>query len=114
MSAPNSQSTRSRGTRAEAQARIDQIHSFRRELSQLQAEGVAPLSAEQQQAIDAYHATLSQELSEDYDVDPDLQAKQLSLGMRIDAHGRLVAPPPSAGGMPMDLGPDEDGQEIGE
>jgi DNA-directed RNA polymerase subunit alpha len=38
----------------------------------------------------------------------------LSLGMRIDAHGRLVAPPPSAGGMPMDLGPDEDGQEIGE
>jgi DNA-directed RNA polymerase subunit alpha len=38
----------------------------------------------------------------------------LSLGMRIDAHGRLVAPPPSASGMPMDLGPDEDGQEIGE
>jgi DNA-directed RNA polymerase subunit alpha len=38
----------------------------------------------------------------------------LSLGMRIDAHGRLVAPPPSAAGMPMDLGPDEDGQEIGE
>jgi DNA-directed RNA polymerase subunit alpha len=38
----------------------------------------------------------------------------LSLGMRIDAHGRLVAPPPSAAGMPMDLGPDDDGQEIGE
>jgi len=31
----------------------------------------------------------------------------LSLGMRIDAHGRLVAPPPQAGGMPMDLGPEE-------
>jgi DNA-directed RNA polymerase subunit alpha len=31
----------------------------------------------------------------------------LSLGMRIDAHGRLVAPPPQAGGMPQDLGPEE-------
>lgn len=31
----------------------------------------------------------------------------LSLGMRIDQHGRLVAPPPSGGGMPMDLGPEE-------
>jgi DNA-directed RNA polymerase subunit alpha len=34
----------------------------------------------------------------------------LSLGMRIDAHGRLVAPPPQAGGLPTDLGPEE-GQE---
>ncbi len=31
----------------------------------------------------------------------------LSLGMRIDQHGRLVAPPASASGMPIDLGPDE-------
>ncbi|PWT97470.1 MAG: DNA-directed RNA polymerase subunit alpha [Terriglobia bacterium] len=38
----------------------------------------------------------------------------LSLGMRIDAHGRLVAPPPSAAGMVPDLGPDEEGQEIAE
>jgi DNA-directed RNA polymerase subunit alpha len=30
----------------------------------------------------------------------------LSLGMRIDAHGRLVAPPPQAGGIPPDLGPE--------
>ncbi|MBV9504199.1 MAG: DNA-directed RNA polymerase subunit alpha [Acidobacteriia bacterium] len=27
----------------------------------------------------------------------------LALGMRIDAHGRLVAPPPQAGGLPPDL-----------
>jgi DNA-directed RNA polymerase subunit alpha len=39
----------------------------------------------------------------------------LALGMRIDAHGRLVAPPPQAGGMGPDFGPEEDGQDqIGE
>ena len=40
----------------------------------------------------------------------------LALGMRIDAHGRLVAPPPQAGGMGPDFGPEEDGQQdqIGE
>jgi DNA-directed RNA polymerase subunit alpha len=39
----------------------------------------------------------------------------LSLGMRIDMHGRLVAPPPQVGGGP-DLGPEEDGpqDQIGE
>ncbi len=31
----------------------------------------------------------------------------LALGMRMDAHGRLVAPPPQAGGTPTDLGPDD-------
>jgi DNA-directed RNA polymerase subunit alpha len=40
----------------------------------------------------------------------------LSLGMRIDAHGRLVAPPPQAGGALPDYGPDEgsDQDQIGE
>jgi len=39
----------------------------------------------------------------------------LSLGMRIDAHGRLVAPPQSASGVPPDYGPeDEGGDQIGE
>jgi DNA-directed RNA polymerase subunit alpha len=37
----------------------------------------------------------------------------LSLGMRIDAHGRLVAPPPQAGGFQPDLGP-EDMQDSGQ
>ncbi|HEV3334669.1 MAG TPA: DNA-directed RNA polymerase subunit alpha [Bryobacteraceae bacterium] len=31
----------------------------------------------------------------------------LSLGMRIDAHGRLVAPPAQPAGMPTDYGPEE-------
>ena len=39
----------------------------------------------------------------------------LALGMRIDAHGRLVAPPPQVGGM-TDFGSEEDNQQepIGE
>ena len=36
----------------------------------------------------------------------------LSLGMRIDAHGRLVAPPAQAGGFTPDLGPEEGLQEL--
>jgi DNA-directed RNA polymerase subunit alpha len=36
----------------------------------------------------------------------------LSLGMRIDAHGRLVAPPPQASGFTPDLGPEEGLQEL--
>jgi DNA-directed RNA polymerase subunit alpha len=38
----------------------------------------------------------------------------LSLGMRIDAHGRLVAPPPQAAGFQPDLGPEEGMQESGQ
>jgi len=38
----------------------------------------------------------------------------LSLGMRIDAHGRLVAPPPQVGGV-TDFGTEDEGQpELGE
>ena len=39
----------------------------------------------------------------------------LALGMRIDAHGRLVAPPPQPGGG-SDLGPEDEGSQdqIGE
>ena len=38
----------------------------------------------------------------------------LALGMRIDQHGRLVAPPPSS--IPPDYGPDDEGgqEQIGE
>jgi len=35
----------------------------------------------------------------------------LSLGIRIDAHGRLVAPPPPVGGALPDYGPEEDVQD---
>ena len=35
----------------------------------------------------------------------------LSLGMRIDAHGRLVAPPAQPAGMMTDYGQDDDQQD---
>ena len=35
----------------------------------------------------------------------------LSLGMRIDAHGRLVAPPTPSGSVPPDYGPEDEGGE---
>jgi uncharacterized membrane protein len=72
-----------RGTRAEAQARIDQIQSFRKEFSLLQSDGVAQLNDDQRQAIDSYHVAITERLSRDFDVDSDTHAKQLSLGMRV-------------------------------
>jgi DNA-directed RNA polymerase subunit alpha len=36
----------------------------------------------------------------------------LSLGMRIDAHGRLVAPPQQpVGSVPADYGPEDEGRD---
>jgi uncharacterized membrane protein len=70
-------------TRTEAQARVDQIQAFRRELDLLRTAGHLRLSAEQQGALDEHHAALTRELAEHFDVDSDVRARQLSLGMRI-------------------------------
>ena len=70
-------------TRSEAQKRADEIHVFRRELSRLEAEGVLRLSAEQQQALTAHHASLLAAFSAAFDIDRDSKARQLSLGMRV-------------------------------
>lgn len=70
-------------TRLEAQARVDQIQAFTREADLLQAEGRVAFTAEQRQAIEAYHSTLVRELTAAFDVDANVRAKQLSLGMRI-------------------------------
>jgi uncharacterized membrane protein len=70
-------------TRLEAQARVDQIQAFRRELQLLESGGQVQLSAGQRAAIEAHHAALSRELTLAFDVDPDARARQLSLGMRI-------------------------------
>src|SRR5919108_4009662 len=40
-----------------------------------------------------------------------LASMGLSLGMRIDAHGRLVAPPPQTGGALPDYGMEDEGQD---
>jgi len=70
-------------TRKEAQARIDQIHAFRRELDLLGTTGHLQLSPDQRSALDDHHSALSRELAASFDIDTDGRARQLSLGMRI-------------------------------
>lgn len=70
-------------SKALAQQRADQIRSFQAELSRLEAEGVMQLSADQQDAIHTYHDDLINSFSKTFDIDRNLQAMQLSLGMRI-------------------------------
>lgn len=69
-------------TRVEAQTRVDQIHAFRRERDLLQADGRLQCSVEQRRVVDEYHDALTRELTAAFDIDPDVRAKQLSLGMR--------------------------------
>jgi uncharacterized membrane protein len=70
-------------TRSEAQRRADAIQVFRGELERLEAEGVLQLAAPQRHAVDAHHAELLAAYAAAFDIDKDLQARQLSLGMRI-------------------------------
>ena len=70
-------------TRAAAQARVDQIQAFRRELGLLQTDGALQLSVEQRQAIETHHSALARDLTLHFDVDSDARGRQLSLGMRV-------------------------------
>jgi uncharacterized membrane protein len=70
-------------SRAEAQRRADEVRSFERELQKLQGEGVLSLSDEQRSSISNYHRELLAGYAREFDIDRDVQAKQLSLGMRI-------------------------------
>lgn len=70
-------------TRSEAQKRVDEIRGFRSELARLQAQGILSLSAEQQRGLATYYDDLMADLTATYDVDQDVKARQLSLGMRI-------------------------------
>ncbi len=70
-------------TRQEAQQRADQIRVFQRELAQLESEGVLELNAEQRQRVDGHHRNLLGQYAQDFDIDRDQRASQLSLGMRI-------------------------------
>jgi uncharacterized membrane protein len=70
-------------SRTEAQQRADAIRVFRNELQHLQQEGVLALSAAQNDAVGAYHRTLLAQFAQQFDIDRDVQSKQLSLGMRI-------------------------------
>lgn len=70
-------------SRAEAQRRADEIRSFERELERLRSEGVLGLTEAQHHALADYHARLLAGYAREFDIDRDVQAKQLSLGMRI-------------------------------
>jgi len=70
-------------TRIEAQQRADEIRVFQRELERLDNERVLVLSEEQQQSVNEHHSGLLATYAKDFDIDHDVRAKQLSLGMRI-------------------------------
>lgn len=69
--------------RSEAQRRADEIASFRMELARLEEEGVLRLDPAQQEAVRGHHAALLEGYAGRFDIDRDLKARQLSLGMRV-------------------------------
>jgi hypothetical protein len=77
--------------RAEAQRRVNRIRAFRAERDALDAAGVAPLTAEQRDAINAYHETVLGQLAAEHDVDRSETAGQLSRGMQIAAFVAAIA-----------------------
>lgn len=56
---------------------------FAEELVRLEKEGVIALAPAQREAIAAHHRGLLAQFAQQYDIDRDTHAKQLSLGMRI-------------------------------
>lgn len=70
-------------SRSEAQRHADEIRTFQRELEALERQKVIVLSAEQRSVLAAHHSGLLAEYARAFDIDRDLQAKQLSLGMRV-------------------------------
>lgn len=69
--------------RTAAQARADQIHAFRKELTRLEAEGVETFSDEQSARVAAHHERLLADLAERFDVDVSSTQRQMSIGLRI-------------------------------
>ncbi len=67
----------------EAQRRADRIHAFRRELDDLDREGVLVLSVEQRARLDPHLDKTLAELALKFDVDVSDSQKQISLAMRI-------------------------------
>jgi uncharacterized membrane protein len=69
--------------RSEAQQRADEIAVFRAELARLEADGVLTLDPAQAQAVREHHQALLASFAGRFDIDRNLQARQLSLGMRV-------------------------------
>ena len=72
-------------SRADAQSRVDEIRVFQLELGRLERERVVTLSADQAAKINAHHSALLETYSSAFDIDKDIHAKQLSLGMRVSS-----------------------------
>jgi len=70
-------------SQADAQHRVDQIHAFQQEMLELESDDVLDVSAEQVSKIQDYHSQLLQKYSAAYDVDTNIQSKQLTLGMKV-------------------------------
>lgn len=70
-------------SRTEAQQRADDIRVFRQELERLEREGVLALTEAQRNAVADHHSGLLAQYAQSFDIDSDVRAKQLSLGMRI-------------------------------
>lgn len=69
--------------RSAAQRRADDIRVFRRELARLEQEAVLQLDAAQRERVRAHHAGLLENYTQAYDIDRSVQARQLTLGMRV-------------------------------
>ena len=70
-------------SQTDAQQRVDQIHAFQQEMLALENNDVLTISPTQASHIKSYHQQLLQKLATTYDVDINVKAKQLTLGMKI-------------------------------
>jgi uncharacterized membrane protein len=70
-------------SRAEAQRHADEIRNFERELQALESQGVLALTEAQKAAICGHHRDLLARYAHEFDIDRDVEAKQMSLGMRV-------------------------------
>ena len=70
-------------SRTDAQQQADDVNAFRRELARLERDGILKLTGDQRLAVDEHHRVVLEALSKSHDVDRDVRAKQLSLGMRV-------------------------------
>lgn len=66
-----------------AQARVEQIHAFRRELAALKSDDVFTIGDADRTRIDAHHAQLLSSLATAFDVDVTTAQRQMSWGMRV-------------------------------
>ncbi len=67
----------------DAQKRVDRIHAFRDELTQLEAAGVLILDGDEARQVQKYHDNLLGDYAEHFDVDVTGTDRKLSWGMRI-------------------------------